>query len=165
MLLVNVHKSLLDSSLKYSEVKVFLKQKANVVMVYKSITTSNNDTIHLSNNHLIYSRKTSTETFSPLQVYFMKFDLWDLHNRMSQLIMYSVPHTCMFEFKFISVICTKYLQNKTHYFSDMQNMYQLAMKCWLFTTIQNWPLQKLLIHLTSICKVLFYLCNFLSLLQ
>ena len=70
VLLIDGNKSYSGSNLEYSEVRVFLEQKPTVTTMYKSITTSNNRTISLSKNHLIYLRKTSAERFNPLQVYF-----------------------------------------------------------------------------------------------
>ena len=65
-----IHKTSLGSHLEYSDIRVFLEQLPTATTVYKSITTSNNNTIHLSKNHLIYSRKSNTEIFNPLWVYF-----------------------------------------------------------------------------------------------
>ena len=41
----------------FSEVKAFLKKQPHVTTTYKSITTSTNQTITLSPNHMIYARK------------------------------------------------------------------------------------------------------------
>ena len=64
----NIHEYSSGGSLEYSEVRIFLEQQTTITTMYKSITTSNNKTIHLSQNHLIYSRKIRTERFNPMQV-------------------------------------------------------------------------------------------------
>ena len=53
----------------FSEVKAFLKKQPHVTGTYKSITTSTNQTITLSPNHLIYARKAGMEKYTPMQVY------------------------------------------------------------------------------------------------
>ena len=53
----------------YSEVKAFLTSGKSVTSWYRSITTSKSNTIHLSNNHLVYTRKIFTDKFVPMQVY------------------------------------------------------------------------------------------------
>ena len=54
-----------DGTLTYSQVRTFLKSQPAVVTMYKSFTTSSNNTIQLSGNHLIYARQNS-EKFSPM---------------------------------------------------------------------------------------------------
>ena len=52
----NLYKSPLGGRHEHSEIRVFLEQLPTVTTMYKSITTSNNKTISLSKNHLIYTR-------------------------------------------------------------------------------------------------------------
>ena len=52
----------------FSEVKAFLKKQPLVIGTYKSITTSTNQTITLSPNHLIYARKAETKKYDPMWV-------------------------------------------------------------------------------------------------
>ena len=54
-----------DGSIVYSTVRTFLKIKHTEVTIYKSIMISGNKTIDLTGNHLIYSRKCSTDKFNP----------------------------------------------------------------------------------------------------
>ena len=53
----------------YSEVKVFLTKEESVTSAYRSVTTLTNKTIQLSSNHLLYTRRSSSEKFAPMQVY------------------------------------------------------------------------------------------------
>ena len=55
-----------SGSVQYSEVKAFLKKIPDVIMKYMSITTDANKTITLSENHLIYAKKFTTEQFHPM---------------------------------------------------------------------------------------------------
>ena len=55
-----------DGIFGYSEVMSFLKEQPTIMAVYQSITTSCNNTIDLSENHLIYGRTSSTDKFSPM---------------------------------------------------------------------------------------------------
>ena len=47
----------------YSDVKGFMKKKRDATTVYRSITTTTNQTIRISGEHQIYSRKNSLENF------------------------------------------------------------------------------------------------------
>ena len=53
----------------YSEVRSFLKKQHHVTNMYKSITASHKNIIDLSENHLIYSRKSVTEKFNSVWVH------------------------------------------------------------------------------------------------
>ena len=55
-----------NGEITFSEVKAFLKKKPHVTGTYKSITTSTNQTITLSPNHLIYARKVETKKYIPV---------------------------------------------------------------------------------------------------
>ena len=50
-------------SASYNEVGAFLMKEHAVINTYKSIETSLNQTISLTENHLIYGRKHSDENF------------------------------------------------------------------------------------------------------
>ena len=50
----------------YSEVRTFMMEDHTVINDYMSITTSWNNTISLTGNHLIYARKNSTKKFNPV---------------------------------------------------------------------------------------------------
>ena len=50
----------------FSEVKTFLMRQTSVISMYKSLTTSRNDTIILSDTHLLYAIKSSDEKFHPM---------------------------------------------------------------------------------------------------
>ena len=50
--------------LTYSRVKAFQKKQYSMTSVYKSISTSSNNTITLSENHLIYTRKNCINKFN-----------------------------------------------------------------------------------------------------
>ena len=57
----------------YSEVKTFLKRHADMIMDYNSITTSGNETLTLSENHLIYARTSCQDQFNPKLVFVLKY--------------------------------------------------------------------------------------------
>ena len=48
---------------KYKEVTAFMKKQPTLTALYKSITTSCNKTVRLSEDHLIYARQGYAETF------------------------------------------------------------------------------------------------------
>ena len=50
-------------SLKFTKVTAFLQKNNHVFGKYKSIKTVSNDTISLSDRHLIYARDSITDTF------------------------------------------------------------------------------------------------------
>ena len=50
--------------LTYGKVKAFQKKQYSMTSVYKSISTSSNNTITLSENHLIYARKNCRNKFN-----------------------------------------------------------------------------------------------------
>ena len=52
-------------SVQYSDVKAFLKNQPNRIITYLSIRTLDERTITLSKEHLIYTRKSSTDEFNP----------------------------------------------------------------------------------------------------
>ena len=54
----------------YSEVKAFLTKEESVASGYRSITTLTKKTIQLSSNHLLYTRRSSSDKFAPMQVYY-----------------------------------------------------------------------------------------------
>ena len=49
-----------------NEVKGFMKKQSTVTVMYKAIRTRGNNTIKLSEDHLIYARKTSADKYSLL---------------------------------------------------------------------------------------------------
>ena len=53
-----------DGNIEFSEVITFLKKRHTGITMYKSINISGNRTICLTGNHIIYSRKYSTEMFN-----------------------------------------------------------------------------------------------------
>ena len=55
-----------NSEMEYGELRTFLKRQSDVIMKYKSITTSMNQTLSLSANHLIYARQNCHERFTPV---------------------------------------------------------------------------------------------------
>ena len=55
-----------DGSNTYSEIKAFLMKEHTAVTMYQQITTSTNQTISLTGNHLIYVRKRFTDNFLSL---------------------------------------------------------------------------------------------------
>ena len=50
----------------YSEVRAFLKKDALVATKYLSIRTLSNDSLILSEDHLVYARKFSNDEFNPM---------------------------------------------------------------------------------------------------
>ena len=64
------HPVSLDGSVMYSKVKAFMKEVRSMVSMYKSITTSTNETNRISGNHLIYTRKHDALMFNPQYVLF-----------------------------------------------------------------------------------------------
>ena len=52
-----------DGGLKYDEVRTFITKQHGITTYYKSITTSLNYSISLSEKHLIYSRKSGSGKF------------------------------------------------------------------------------------------------------
>ena len=50
----------------FNEVKTFMKKQPEVMAIYMSVTTSLNTTIGVSGNHLIYTRKSSSDKFYPM---------------------------------------------------------------------------------------------------
>ena len=52
--------------LTYSEVRAFLKKRPTVTTMYMSITTASKKTIRLTENHLIYTRKSCADKFIPM---------------------------------------------------------------------------------------------------
>ena len=67
VLLLNVcsYSVSLGGSVTYSKVRTFLKKQHMVTNMYKQIITLNN-TISLSENHLIYTRSNWMEKFNPM---------------------------------------------------------------------------------------------------
>ena len=57
-----------NGEITFSEVKAFIEKQPHVTAIYKSISTSSNQTITLSPNHLIYARKVETEKYLPMSV-------------------------------------------------------------------------------------------------
>ena len=57
-----------NGSLIFSDVMAFMERKHNVTTKYKLITTLLNQTISLTGNHPLYTRRRSTEKFSARQV-------------------------------------------------------------------------------------------------
>ena len=54
-----------NGSLAFSPVRIFMKKKMDVILMVKSITTQN-ETINLTEEHLIYTRKNSSDKFKVL---------------------------------------------------------------------------------------------------
>ena len=50
----------------YSEGKTFMKKDANMILEYKSITTMTNESLLLTEDHLVYARKCDSEEFNPV---------------------------------------------------------------------------------------------------
>ena len=50
----------------YSEVRTFFHKSKGSTSMYKLLTTDMNNTISLSGNHLIYTRKNEMDTFNAL---------------------------------------------------------------------------------------------------
>ena len=55
-----------SGSVSYSQVTSFMKKQQVITRMYISITTSWNNTLSLSGNHLIYTRKSYMEKFMPM---------------------------------------------------------------------------------------------------
>ena len=53
----------------YSEVRTFLHTESAATAMFKSITNSGNNTVRLSENHVIFARNTITEEFQSMYVY------------------------------------------------------------------------------------------------
>ena len=69
----NIYLATSDGSLTYSEVISFVEKQHALTTMFKSITTSFNNTVTLTGNHLIYARRSSVEKFIPKWVYCFKF--------------------------------------------------------------------------------------------
>ena len=52
--------------LTYSEVKMFLEKCPKTILKYQSVITHSNDTLSLSQNHLVYARKYNSDQFIPM---------------------------------------------------------------------------------------------------
>ena len=50
----------------YNEVRTFLKKDSLAMVRYKSITTSSNDSLTLSGDHLVFSRKSHNDEFNSM---------------------------------------------------------------------------------------------------
>ena len=50
----------------YSKVTILMEKRHNVTCMYRIITTEFNRTISLTGNHLIYTRKHSSDKFIPM---------------------------------------------------------------------------------------------------
>ena len=50
----------------YSKVRTFLKKDPLAMVRYKSITTSSNESLTLSGDHLVFSRKSDNDEFNPM---------------------------------------------------------------------------------------------------
>ena len=59
-----------DGSITYSEIKAFMDKKESTVTLYKSIETAENKTINLSGKHFIYVKRSWTEKFKAMYVFF-----------------------------------------------------------------------------------------------
>ena len=55
-----------NSDVVFSEVRIFLKKQYTGINMYTSIKTFDNYTISMTGNHLIYARKSGTESFNPM---------------------------------------------------------------------------------------------------
>ena len=65
--IIFVHNTVLsDGSVAYSEVQTFLHKDPNITLQYKSIRTMFNESLVLSENHLIFTRKDCANGFSPM---------------------------------------------------------------------------------------------------
>ena len=53
-----------DGRVSHSEVKAFMKSQLTVITMYESITNSDNNTMSLTENHLMYARKSSAAKFN-----------------------------------------------------------------------------------------------------
>ena len=56
----------LDGTTRYSRVMAFLKNQHFTTNIYQSISTSWNNSINLSRDHLIHARKAYAEKFYPM---------------------------------------------------------------------------------------------------
>ena len=65
MLLI-CHSVLSTGSVIYSEVTAFLKIDHMMITKYQSITTLSNESLKLSADHLVYTRKYSGDKFNPM---------------------------------------------------------------------------------------------------
>ena len=61
-----------DGSVVYDKVRTFMKKVPSMINMYKSIITSLNETIRISGNHLIYTRKYEVDMFNPQYVLISK---------------------------------------------------------------------------------------------
>ena len=52
-----------DGTIEFSEIKTFLEKKLDVTSTYKSITTSRKNTITLTGNHLVCTKKSHVNKF------------------------------------------------------------------------------------------------------
>ena len=52
--------------LTFGKVKAFLKKFPTVTTTYKSITTTSKNTMRLTENHLLYTRKSCSDKFIPM---------------------------------------------------------------------------------------------------
>ena len=50
----------------FSEVRMFLQKEPDVLAKYLSIETSCNESLKLSGNHLVYTRKYGNDVFKPM---------------------------------------------------------------------------------------------------
>ena len=57
-----------NSEVIYGEVRAFLKIQPDAIVSYKTIKTLWNQTLSLSGNHLIYTRKSGQGIFTPMLV-------------------------------------------------------------------------------------------------
>ena len=55
-----------EDTVTYGEVLTFMNKQPNTILVYKVITTSMDNSIILSGNHVIYARKSNKEKFVPM---------------------------------------------------------------------------------------------------
>ena len=55
-----------DAKVTYTEVRAFLKYSPDTINKFKSITTSQNKTITLTEYHLLYARKGYYGNFNPV---------------------------------------------------------------------------------------------------
>ena len=53
-------------NIAFSTVTSFTDKKPDTINIYRSITTSSNNTIRLSETHLIYARKAQTDKFTTM---------------------------------------------------------------------------------------------------
>ena len=55
-----------NGSVTYSEVQTFLHKNPSMILPYKSIRTLLNESLILSENHLVFTRKFGSDEFSPM---------------------------------------------------------------------------------------------------